>query len=234
MTVAAGNTSVAFTINRLDFQLVCFTGLDVPNPPIIVLATPEGAQEDPVPASAGSVPGEWDWAIHSLPGQGPEASLGEYTFHVVVAAARPAESNSSGQDQQSGSPSPNASSSSMTNSSADKTVIAGRFTVIPAARPRVDISPSLLPAGDQLKIAFSGFPGNSVIYVTVYGPGSPPGAETSYPLLADLPGFTTDQNGEALTNWTAPADATSGRYAIWFDPPPTACFNPCIGIDITS
>jgi hypothetical protein len=252
-TVDAGSTST-FTVQRLTFQSLCFTGLNVSIPPSIVVVTPSGMQETAMLAEAGIEPGEWDWVIHSLPGQGPEASLGEYAFRVITAVSGATGSSTTGssttgssttgssttgssttspEQQTTTSPDSGVSPSTITSPPSSEIAISGHFTVVPAASPMADLSPSLLSAGSQLQIAFSGFPSASIVYVTVYGPGVGTGAATTYPLLADVPGLTTDQNGEAVTRWTVPSGTAVGRYAFWFDPPLAGCRNPCGNLSIT-
>jgi hypothetical protein len=237
-TVDAGSTST-FTVQRLTFQSVCFTGLNVSIPPSIVVVTPSGMQETAMLTEADAEPGEWDWVIHSLPGQGPEASLGEYAFRVITAVSRASGSSTTGssttspEQQTTTSPASDVSPSIITSPPSSEIAISGHFTVVPAASPMADLSPSLLSAGSQLQIAFSGFPSASVVYVTVYGPGVETGAATTYPLLADVPGLTTDRNGEAVTRWTIPSGTAAGRYAFWFDPSLAGCRNPCGSLSIT-
>jgi hypothetical protein len=234
MKVEAGSASTTFTVERLTFQTVCFIDLNVSEPPTIEVTTPDGTQETPMLAETGATPGEWDWMIHSVPGQGPEASLGEYAFRVTTAASGASGSNTATiASQTTTSASSGISPSIATDSPASEIAISGHFTVIPAASPAVDLSSYRLSAGSQLQIAFSGFPGSSVLYVTVYGPGTSPGTPAIYPLLADLPGLTTDQNGEGVTYWAVPSGTVVGQYPIWFDPPPAGCHNPCISLYIT-
>jgi hypothetical protein len=236
--VDAGSTST-FTVQRLTFQRVCFTGLNVSIPPSIVVVTPSGMQETAMLAEGGAEPGEWVWVIHSLPGQGPEASLGEYAFRVISAVSGASGSSTTGssttspEQQTTTSPDSGVSPSIIASPPSSEIAISGHFAVVPATSPMADLSPSLLSAGSQLQIAFSGFPSASIVYVTVYGPGVGTGAATTYPLLTDVPGLTTDQNGEAVTRWTVPSGTTVGRYAFWFDPPLAGCRNPCGNLSIT-
>jgi hypothetical protein len=232
-TIEAGSNST-FTVQRLTFQSVCFTGLNVSIPPSIEVVTPGGTQEAPMLAEAGAQPGEWDWTIYSLPGQGSEASLGEYSFRVITAVSGASGSSTTSPDQQtSTSPGSGFGSSATTSSSSSGVAISGHFTVVPAASPTVDLSPANLSVGEQLQIALSGFTGSSIVYVTVFGPGAPSGTGTTYPLLADIPGMTTDQNGEVVAHWTVPSGTPVGKYAFWFDPPPAGCPNPCGNLSIT-
>ncbi len=69
-----------------------------------------------------------------------------------------------------------------------------------------------------------------MIYVSLYGPG----VAQNYSLLVDLPGLRTDQYGEGGAIWAVPSSAAVGRYAIWIDPPPASCTNPCMAFTITS
>jgi hypothetical protein len=83
-------------------------------------------------------------------------------------------------------------------------------------------------AGSQLHIWFSGFPSSSLVYVSLYGPG----AAGTYPLLTDLPALKTDQNGEGDASWTVPPSAAGAKYAVWIDPAPTGCVNPCTAFSV--
>jgi hypothetical protein len=85
-----------------------------------------------------------------------------------------------------------------------------------------------VPAGSQLHISFSGYPSSSLVYVSLYGPG----AAGTYPLLTDLPALKTNPNGEGDAAWTVPPRAAVARYAVWIDPPPAGCTNPCTAFDV--
>lgn len=181
-----------------------------------MVTTPEGTQETMALSPRDPQAGTWDFLILPLPGQDPEANLGEYTFQVTTAISG------------SGSASPTAGA--MTTS--------GRFTVIPAAQPSADVGTAstadsrevFLPVSSQLHIWFSGYPGFSMVYVSLYGPGAAQG----YPLLADLPALSLDQNGEGSLIWAIPSGAVMGRYAIWIDPLPTGGTNPSMAFDLRS
>jgi hypothetical protein len=86
-----------------------------------------------------------------------------------------------------------------------------------------------LPAGSQLYVWFSGFPGFSMVYVSLYGPGE----ARKYPLLVDLPGVRTDQHGEGTASWAIPSGAAVSKYVIWIDPPPAGCLNLCLAFTVT-
>lgn len=110
----------------------------------------------------------------------------------------------------------------------------GDLTVVAAAQPSAEVSSALLLPGSQLQIGLSGFPGSSMVYVSLYGPY----VAGRYPLLVDLPGLRTDQNGEAVASWTVPSGTAAGTYAIWIDPPPVSwpvgCENSCLSFSVTS
>jgi hypothetical protein len=80
MKVAAGSSGTVFTIQRFVEQVLCFTGLDTSVPPSFVITTPVGIRETRTLSPDSS---EWDGILIPVPGQGPEASLGEYSFQVT-------------------------------------------------------------------------------------------------------------------------------------------------------
>ena len=215
--VAAGSSGTAITIDRLVTQEICFTGLGVSAAPSIVVTTPGGTREMMTLTSAEPRSSVWDWLVLSVPGRGPEASLGEYTFRVITAIPGTASSTPTG-----------ASPSITTGPPTRFMATSGSFTVIPAAQPSAEVSNAPLPEGSQLQIGFSDFPSFSMVYVSLYGPG----VAGRYPLLVDLPGLRTDQYGEGVALWTVPPGSAAGTYAVWIDPPPAGCQNPCTSFSI--
>ena len=211
VTVAAGSPDTTFTIQRFVARTLCFTGLDTSVPPSLVITTPEGIRET---MTLTSDSGAWDGILDPVPGQGAEASLGEYSFQVTAPIL--------------GSASPSPTASVMTTS--------GHFTVMPDTEASAEVGSASavggrqvsLPVGSQLYVWFSGFPGSSMVYVSLYGPG----AAQNYPLLVDLPGVRTDQHGEGTASWAIPSGAV-GDYAIWIDPPPADSTNPCMAFIVT-
>ncbi len=191
--------------------MLCFTGLDTSVPPSLVITTPEGIRET---MTLTSDSGAWDGILDPVPGRGAEASLGEYSFQVTAPIL--------------GSASPSPTASLMTTS--------GHFTVMPDTEASAEVGSAStvggrqvsLPVGSQLYVWFSGFPGSSMVYVSLYGPG----AAQNYPLLVDLPGVRTDQHGEGTAGWAIPSGAV-GYYAIWIDPPPADSTNPCMAFIVT-
>lgn len=169
--------------------------------------------------------GAWNYVLIPVPGYGAEASLGEYSFQVTT-------------------PIPGSASASPT---VGVMTTSGHFTVMPDKRPSAEVGDAsvvggnqvFLPAGSQLYIWFSGFPGFSMVYVSLYGPGTGqpgqygPGAAQEYPLLVDLPGVRTDQYGEGTASWAIPSGTTVSKYVIWIDPPPAGLPNLCMGFTIT-
>jgi hypothetical protein len=95
---------------------------------------------------------------------------------------------------------------------ADFIVASGKFTVERPATPQAAVT-------GQLEISLAGFPSDSAIYMSLYGPL----ADQSYPLLLDLPVVTTNGNGEALAQWTIPSGTLPGQYAVLINPPPNHC-----------
>lgn len=218
--VAAGGSAPGFKIQWLVEQPLCFTGLDASAQSSLVVMTPEGAPE---PVSLTWVPRTriWEASLFPVPGQGAEATLGDYAFRMTTTIPG------------SGSSGP---AVGVINTS-------GRFTVIPATQPRAEVvSASLaggteisLPVGSQLSVRFADFPSLSMVYVSLYGPGPSPGQAGYAPLLTDLPGVQADQYGEGVAIWDIPSGATAGRYGIWIDPRPAGCTsNPCMAFDITA
>jgi hypothetical protein len=177
-----------------------------------MVTTPEGIRET---MTLTFDSGEWDGILIPVPGQGAEASLGEYNFQVTTSI-------------------PGSASISPT---AGVITTSGHFTVMPDTQPSAEVGGAsmvrarqvFLPVGSQLYVWFSGFPSFSMVYVSLYGPG----AEQKYPLLVDLPGVRTDQYGEGTASWAIPSGATVSEYAIWIDPPPVDCTNPCMAFTIT-
>lgn len=173
--------------------------------------TPEGIRET---MTLTFDSGEWDSILIPVPGQGAEASLGEYTFQVTT-------------------PIPGSASTSPTTA---VMTTSGHFTVMPDIQPSAEVGGAsmvesrqvFLPVGSQLYLWFSGFPGFSMIYVSLYGPG----AAQKYPLLVDLPGVRTDQHGEGTASWAIPSDVAVSEYVIWINPPPAGCPNPCMAFTI--
>ena len=212
VTVAAGSSDTVFTVQRFVARALCFTGLGTFAPPSLIVTTPEGIR---VTMTLTFDSGAWDGVLFPVPGYGAEASLGEYSFQVTT-------------------PIPGSASASPT---VGVMTTSGHFTVIPDTRPGAGVggasavggNPVFLAVGSQLYIWFSGFPGFSMVYVSLYGPG----VAQEYPLLVDLPGVRTDQYGEGTASWTIPSGATVSEYVIWIDPPPAGLPNPCMGFTIT-
>jgi hypothetical protein len=212
VTVAAGSSDTVFTIQRFVARALCFTGLDTSAPPSLVVTTPEGIRET---MTLMSDSGEWDDILIPVPGQGAEAGLGEYSFQVMT-------------------PIPGSASTSPT---AGVMTTSGRFIVVPATEPSAEVGGTStvgakqvsLSAGSQLYVWFSGFPGFSTVYVSLYGPS----AAGTYPLLMDLPGVRTDQHGEGTASWAIPSGAAMSEYVIWIDPPPAGSPNPCMAFTVT-
>jgi hypothetical protein len=177
-----------------------------------MVTTPEGIREIMTLAYDS---GAWDDVLIPVPGYGAEASLGEYSFQVTT-------------------PIPG---SATTSPSADVVTTSGHFTVIPDTQPTAEVGSSsmvggsqvYLPVGSQLYVWFSGFPGFSMVYVSLYGPE----AAHKYPLLVDLPGVRTNQYGEGTATWAIPIGTAVSEYPIWIDPPPVDCHNPCMAFSIT-
>jgi hypothetical protein len=226
--VAAGSSGTVFTLPRFVERGLCFIGLNPLTPPSIQITTPDGTLET-MPLQ-GTAFGGWDYFLLPVPGQGAEASLGEYTFQVTTAIA--GAGSPGGSLTASPAPSP-----SITASPAASVVLtSGHFTVVPATQPSVAIGSdpltarqqAVVPAGSQLHIWFSGFPSRSLVYASLYGPG----AAGTYPLLTDLPGLKTDQYGEADATWTVPSGAAGATYAVWVDPTPAGVVNPCLSFTV--
>lgn len=211
-TIAAGSSDTILRIQRFVPLLLCFTGLDTSVPPSLVVTTPEGIRETMTLTSDN---GEWEGILIPVPGQGAEASLGEYSFQVTTPIP--------------GSASPSPTAGVMTTS--------GHFTVMPDARPGAEIGGASmvsarqvsLPTGSRLYVWFSGFPDFSMVYVTLYGPCAAQGC----PLLVDLPGVRADQHGEGTVSWAIPSGAALSEYFTWIDPMPASCRNPCLAFTIT-
>jgi hypothetical protein len=231
-TVATGSSDTVFTFPRLVKQGLCFAGLQTPVPPSIIITTPDGTRETmPLLISRTDL---WMYVVDPVPGQGPEASLGEYAFQVTTTIAGTGSSNAS----LTTSPSAGGPSPSITTSPAASVVTtSGHFTVIPATEPSVAVGSDPLTAGQQasvsaggqLHIWFSGFPSFSLVWVSLYGPG----AALNYPWLADLPVVKTDQHGEGDATWTVPPGAATAWYAVWTDPPLADCSNLCAAFSVT-
>ncbi len=154
-----------------------------------------------------------DWPLLSVPGGGPEASLGVYAFQVTAVTAG---SGSGAPSSPASSPSAGPSPSVTSGPPATSVTTSGHVTVVRAAEPSAVVgSDSRLPsregylaAGSRLTIWFSGFPGLTTIYVSLYGPG----VAMEYPLLTDLPSLRTDGNGEGDAVWPVPAGTAAGRF----------------------
>jgi hypothetical protein len=189
--------------------------------------------------SEGPGSSEWQLMVYSVPGWGPEANLGEYSFQVTTPmpaagdSSAPPESAPPAQTGASSSPAATSPPVAASSPAGDVTT-SGHFTVVTAAEPSVSLSEvtslrkASLPEGGQLEIWLSGFPSFSMVYVSLYGPGGP----TTYPLLTDLPGVHTDQNGEGVVRWTIPAGTAVGTYAIWIYPPPSGCKSACFTFQV--
>lgn len=177
-----------------------------------MVTTPEGIRET-VTLTYDS--GDWDDVLIPVPGQGAEASVGEYSFQVTTPI----------------------SGSAGASPTAGAVTTSGHFTVMPDEQPTAAVGDAsvvegkqvFLPAGSQLYIWFSGFPGSSMVYVSLYGPR----AAQNYPLLVDLPGVRTDQYGEGTASWAIPSGAAVSDYFIWIDPPPAGLHDPCMEFTIT-
>jgi hypothetical protein len=228
VAVAAGSSDTAFTLQRFVVRGLCFFGLNALAPPSIEITTPDGTQETMPLLGPGS--DEWKYVLLPVPGQGAEASLGEYSFQVTTAMA------GTGSASASAATSPAPSPSITTSPAASVVTTSGHFTVIPATQPSVAIGSDPLTAsqqatvsaGSQLSIWFSGFPSFSLVYASLYGPG----VAGKAPLLTDLPALKTDQYGEADLTWTVPSSAATARYAVWIDPTPAGVVNPCLAFTV--
>jgi hypothetical protein len=109
----------------------------------------------------------------------------------------------------------------------DSVAASGRLTVVAPPQPTAVIpnGPRGFSAGDQLQVSLAGFPANSAVFLTLYGPGTT-GADGSkaYPLLADLPAARSNAAGEALVSWQLPSGISSGEYGVWMTPAARHCF----------
>jgi hypothetical protein len=237
--VAAGSTDTSFSVGRLGRYQLCFTGLDVSDPPSVVITTPTGARETETATASGA---NWLWAVDATLGEGATSNLGRYTFRVVTPDHRTGASASS-TPSGGASVSPGPSGSPRPTSPRGGTITtSGRFTVVLAKAPRAVIAGrGEVSPGEQLRIWLAGFPDHSVVYLTVFGPGNPPiGQSSTYPLLVDLPDVSTAGRGEAIARWTVPSGTSAGAYVVWIDPPITAgfdvarCGQPCLPFAITS
>lgn len=232
VAVTAGSSGTAFTLQRFVARGLCFIGLNALTPPSIQITTPDGTLETVPLLNAGS--DGWDYVLLPVPGQGAEASLGDYTFHVTTAIAG---TGGSGASPAAPAPSPSSATSPATSPAASVVTTSGHFTVIAATQPSVAVGSDPLAAGQQadvsagsqLHIWFSGFPSFSLVYASLYGPG----AAGNYPLLADLPGLRTDQYGEADATWMVPSGTAAARYAVWISPTPAGGINPCLAFTVT-
>jgi hypothetical protein len=239
VTVPAGSSDTDLTIQRFVEQQLCFTGLDTSIPPSLMVTTPGGHPET-IPLTAFA--SKWDVMLFPVPGQGAEASLGEYSFRVttptpVSASTSPtAGSTSTSPTAGSASTSPTAGSTS-TSPTAGVVTTSGHFTVVPDTQssaevggvPIVEAKYVYLPVGSQLYIWFSGYPSLWAVYVSLYGPC----AAQKCPLRADLPVVRMDQYGEGTATWAIPSSEAVGEYLIWIDPPPGGAKNPCLVFNIT-
>lgn len=184
------------------------------------------------------------WDLYPGPGEGPVAALGEYTFQVVAGAPAstgptPTPTATSSQPIPPTSP-PTASSTASSSSTlseestilrpnfptlrrlttrvkADFIAASGRFTVVRPTAPRAVIIDDRLPA--ELEVSLAGFPGNSAIYLSLYGPLE----QQSYPFLRDLPVVTTNAAGEAIAQWEVSPGTPAGGYAVLINPAPSDC-----------
>jgi hypothetical protein len=244
ITVPAGTSATAFSIEELPGSPlpVCITGLAASSPPTVIVTTPSGAR---YPVTTGSAGGsEWVWYLYPGPGEGPAAAVGEYTFQVLASA--PASTGptptATATSSQPVSPTSSPTSSSTESPSgtlseewrilhpdsrtrprltahvrADSIAASGRFTVLRPATLRAVVVSDQLPA--QLEVSLAGFPGNSAIYLSLYGPLQ----QQTYPLLLDLPVVTANAAGEAIARWEVSPGASDGDYAVLINPPPPRC-----------
>jgi hypothetical protein len=244
ITVPAGTSTTAFSIEELPGSPlpVCITGLAASSPPRVIITAPSGARYT---AATGSVGGsEWEWDLYPGPGEGPAAAVGEYTFQVLASAPAPTAPTptATATSSQPASPTPSLTSASTESSSstlseesrilrpdsrtlprltarvrAESIAASGRFTVVRSATPRAVVISNQLPA--QLEVSLAGFPGNSAIYLSLYGPLQ----QQTYPLLLDLPVVTANAAGEAIARWEISLGASDGDYAVLINPPPLRC-----------
>ena len=239
--VAAGTTTTTFTIEELDSQSVCFSGLEASSSPTLFVITPSGVRRNVDIHPEGSM---WEWVLDPGPGHGAVHTIGQYGFELLTST--PSGDGSTAPDTSesaSSSFTPSASSSAVSpTATASNTSLAanlsapieqraavshssvsssGRFTVVRPSKPVAESINDGLSAGNQLLVSLAGFPSNSAVFLTIYGPGA---FDTrTFPLFLDLPVLVTNTNGEALVQWTVPAGAAAGYYGILVNPPPPPC-----------
>ena len=79
--VAAGTNTTEFTVEELDVQSVCFSGLDASSSPTLFVITPSGARHTVDIQSSGN---DWEWVLHPGAGQGPVDTVGHYSFELLT------------------------------------------------------------------------------------------------------------------------------------------------------
>ena len=244
ITVAAGSSNTVFNVEELSLQGICLSGLDVSGSPSVILTTPNGVQKTAA-VEKSVIKGMWYWWVYAGLGLEPFASVGKYSFRVLTSESNSSASTSPAPTTPSPSTTPSPTTTSLPTTSSPTTsssfvstgqqpsnsalveniAASGSFTIIPATAPRAAVGNQFVAAGRQLQVYIAGFPANSDIYLTIYGPGIPAAApgQVNYPLLLDLPGATANANGDALIQWKVPFGASVGKYAIWIIPQSSGC-----------
>lgn len=219
--VAADTYTTEFTVAELDTLFVCFSGLDPSSSPTLQVVTPSGATRTIEDFSASD---SRQWKLNPDLGNGPVDTLGRYSFELVDPA--PGESNSSSPSAETSlSVGPTPIGFHPTIRPQSTLVASGHFTVTQLTKPEAENpaeNPLIpVPLGQPLTASLAGFPANSSVLVSLYGPG--PRDSLTFPLFLDLPTLTTNASGEAFFQWIVPSGTPAGYYGIVIDPPPVSC-----------
>jgi hypothetical protein len=214
--VSAGTRNTNFTVDELDSQNVCFSDLDFSSSPTLLVITPSGAQRTiEITVLSSSLL----WILNPGPGTGPIDTKGNYSFELLAPP-------SGGSGSVTSSPSASQSTASILGESGSAEpppvmVASGNFTVAQATEPAAETISGLITVGQQIFVSLAGFPANSTVFMSLYGPSS--SSPKPVPVFADLPAIITSGTGEALLQWVVPSGAPPGYYGLLIDPPPATC-----------
>lgn len=205
--VSERNDDRAFTVQRLEFRSICFSGLAEEPAPELVLSAPDGGQFGMrAERDFGFSFDEGIWAWSFQPGLiGDElGGLGTYHFELT------------------GTP------EAAVTPGAEST-LSGRITVVPCSEPRIsftfhpehnralNFTGRGMRAGGEVAVQFAGYLPGSRHLLTVYVPDPvEPGSKP----IEDLPEVVIPPAGEAVIYWKSATTALPGLYGIWVQSTP--------------
>ncbi|MBG0561037.1 hypothetical protein [Actinoplanes aureus] len=187
-SVPAGATGLLIEAERLETLRLCVKGYAASKAPHLLISAPDGDRIEPAAVADGAV---WSWEVQ--PGaEGDELTeVGTYRFTIT------------------GKPRKRGARTLMTS---------GRIVVTRSTAPRAALADDggagerALRPGQSVRVRLAGYRPGQAVRAAVY---REPPHSSRYRFLAELPDTVVDSSGEGMLRWVVPANAVSGRHAIW-------------------